>query len=124
MIRMRVRIALAMIAAVSLLHAEPNFSSANGKAPHKPHAKPVKLPARPRPKATPAQAHKSAPTHARSTVHRLHHNHYAGRSAHSRAWYRHHPHRRWVYEVRYRSGAWHDRVFHSHHAAHTFLRYL
>jgi hypothetical protein len=58
------------------------------------------------------------------TPHKLVHHYYAGRSARSRSWYRHHHHRHWVYEVRFRSRAWHERAFASHRAAATFSHYL
>ena len=58
-------------------------------------------------------------TAARRTYH-----HYAGRAYHSRTWYRHHRHRRWAYEVRFRSRVWATRAFATRPAAMTFMTYL
>jgi hypothetical protein len=97
------------------------------KPPKPPASKPVRKPAAPpRPvvRLTREQAQRPVVTHAHWTAHRGAHVYYPGRSARSRAWYYHHRHQRWVYQVRYRIGGSGTRVFTSHAAARTFRVWL
>jgi hypothetical protein len=92
------------------------------KAPkHPKHAKPA---AKPKPKPDTKKAHNPVHTHARTVPHHVHHNSYAGRTARSQTWYWHHRHHHWVYEVRVRSRAWHERAFPTYRSARTFMHYL
>jgi hypothetical protein len=54
----------------------------------------------------------------------MNNNSLAGTALRSNSWYRQHRHHRWVYEVRFRSGLWHERVFASDRAARTYVAYL
>jgi hypothetical protein len=60
--------------------------------------------------------------HGTRHVHTRHYS--AGHVYHSAAWYRAHHHRHHLYEVRVRNYHWQHRVFTSHHAAHTYYRWL
>ena len=119
------RLTSTFVVFVAFLLACGSPAIASGKKPpSKPKATPAKKPAKPKPKPNAAQAHNVAHTHAHSTPHKIHHNFYAARAPHSRSWYYHHRHHRWVYEVRVRSRRWHERAFASQRAAHTFMVYL
>jgi hypothetical protein len=101
----------------------PAATAPKGKKPPKPPAveKPVK---RNIVRPTPQQAHRPVVTHARSTVHPVAHNYYAGQSARSRTWYYHHHHRHWVYQVRYRVHGWGKRIFPTQASAHTYAVWI
>ncbi len=75
-------------------------------------------------KPAPHEVHNAVPTHAHANTHYAMHHFYAGTAPRSLTWYRHHRHRGWVYEVRFRSNAWHERAFATHLAAHTYSHHL
>ena len=116
----------AVLAALLLGIDSPAMAPPHSKPASKPKPAPVKKPAaaKPKPKPSAAQAHTAAGTHAKSTVHQVRHNYYAGRSARSRTWYAHHQHRRYVYQVRYRVRGAGERVFPTQVAAQTYRHWL
>ena len=110
------------VSTLFLIAFAPALSAAEKKA--KPKVVPKQSTTKPKPKPPPNQIHNPVPTSARSTLHTVHHHYYAGRAPRSATWYRHHRRHGWVYEVTFRSRAWHERAFVSYRAAHTFMVHL
>jgi hypothetical protein len=123
----RLRLGTTLVVITAWLLATAPALADTKKPPKKPKAPPKKSATSPKPKPKtqqPVPVHSAAPTQAHSTLHAVHHDFYAGKAPRSLSWYRHHHHRGWVYEVRYRSPRWQERSFASLPAARTFMVYL
>jgi hypothetical protein len=129
------RIAMTLLFAALAVLLMPSVSQAGdkGKPAKPPQRKPVKVQPKPKPRtAVIVNPHAiRAPVvrypavyRANPTVRRYYQRYYAGRAYRSAAWYAYHQPRRWLYEVRARSGIWNQRAFSSYAAARTFNGYL
>jgi hypothetical protein len=94
--------------------------------PTKPLTKPLTKPKPDLVKPTPSiTGHSTAsPTVTGRTSVPMRSHHFSGTTPKSLTWQSHHLNHRWIYEVRFRSPLWINRVFDSELAALTFMNYL
>ena len=94
------------------------------KPPIKPPIKPTTNPSHVKPKPLTTGHSVASPTKTVWTTVPMQSHHFSGTTPKSLTWQSHHLNYRWVYEVRFRSPLWINRVFDSELAALTFMNYL